>query len=123
MTRAPLLVRLKKRADFLFVRGGHSIRRNTLVLQTRKNPSRAPDIGYGITATKKIGNAVVRNRAKRRLRVLAKTHLSRSGQTGHDYVLIARRDTAKCSWSHLVDDMDIALLRLSRTQCNNKASK
>jgi len=54
----------------------------------RENSKRS-GIGVGFTATKKIGNAVTRNRAKRRLREVARALLPELGRPGHDYVLIA----------------------------------
>ncbi|MGC2414460.1 MAG: ribonuclease P protein component, partial [Stellaceae bacterium] len=84
------LVRLKTRADFLRVAAG---RRRTakpgLVLQAAPNP-RARDgveaVRIGFTASRKVGNAVVRNRAKRRLRAAAAEVLVRDGRPGTDYV-------------------------------------
>lgn len=103
------VVRLKNRPQFLFVRGGTSERRKSLVLQARRrNGSTA--IGAGFTATKKVGNAVIRNRAKRRLREAARQLLPLHGQVGTDYVFIARMDTATIGWQRLLDDMESALI-------------
>ena len=73
------VVRLAKRPQFLFVRGGKAERRKCLVVQARQRTGEAPGshIGAGFTATKKVGNAVVRNRAKRRLREAARLLLPR----------------------------------------------
>lgn len=70
-------------------------------------------INVGFTATKKIGNAVVRNRCKRRLRELARDFLPVHGKPGHDYVFIARASTAKAEWANLQKDVEKALLRLT----------
>ncbi len=56
----------------------------------------------GLTASKKIGNAVCRNRARRRMRALAQQHLATMARPGVDYVLIARHDTNCCDWQDLV---------------------
>ena len=56
----------------------------------------------GLTASKKIGNAVCRNRARRRMRALARQHLATMARPGIDYVLIARHDTISCDWQELV---------------------
>jgi ribonuclease P protein component len=82
------------------------------VVQARRRAGEAPGdhTGEGFTATKKIGNAVTRNRAKRRLRAAAQSLLPRLGQPGFDYVFIARNDTATCDWRRLLDDMESALL-------------
>ena len=71
-------------------------------------------IGTGFTATKKTGNAVQRNRAKRRLRNAARQLLRRHGVAGHDYVFIARLDTATIGWQRLLDDMESALISLAK---------
>jgi len=69
-------------------------------------------IGIGYTASKKVGGAVVRNRAKRRLREAARRLLPLHGQAGVDYVLVARPATAEASWAGLLDDLQNALIRL-----------
>ena len=106
------LGRLKQRAEFLFVRDGAYAARPNVVVQTRKNETREDAIHCGFTATKKIGNAVVRNRAKRRLREAARALLPALGRPGNDYVFIARKDTPTTSWPALMKDIEKALLRL-----------
>jgi len=69
-------------------------------------------IGKGFTATKKIGNAVARNRAKRRLRAAAHKLLPNLGVAGVDYVFIARMQTGTVEWNRLLDDMESALVSL-----------
>lgn len=106
------VVRLKTRPQFLFVRGGKSERRRALVIQVRAR-KQGDHIGAGFTATKKIGNAVTRNRAKRRLREAARLLLPLHGRPGADYVFIARMDTATIGWQRLLDDMESALISLA----------
>ncbi|PHR60700.1 MAG: ribonuclease P protein component [Robiginitomaculum sp.] len=110
------LGRLKKRSEFLHVanRNGKSLycAKPTLVVQMRKHPERDNDIKCGFTATKRIGNAVIRNRAKRRLRACANAYLPRLGRDGYDYVFIARDTTADAPWESLCVDIEKALLRL-----------
>jgi len=74
-----------------------------------EGPARA-----GFTATKKIGNAVVRNRAKRRLREAARLLLPLHGRAGTDYVFIARAATPERAWPALLDDVESALVSLAR---------
>ncbi|MEL6781053.1 MAG: ribonuclease P protein component [Pseudomonadota bacterium] len=107
------VVRLTRRPQFLFVRGGWIERRKSLAVEARR---RAPDgvMGEGFTATKKVGGAVIRNRAKRRLRAGAATLLPIHGAPGVDYVFIARKDTADIAWARLLDDMESALVSLAR---------
>ena len=104
----PEILRLKKRADFLRLRDGESIATKSLVLQYAPSAFGTEKVGIGFTATKKIGKATVRNRAKRRLReAIAKKYLQLKG--GCDIVLIARHSTAECNWDNLVKDLDEAL--------------
>jgi ribonuclease P protein component len=112
----PALQRLRRRADFLRVADG---RRKWvtpgLILQTLAHApvSDAPGaIRVGFTATRKIGNAVVRNRARRRLRAAAASVMAHHAATGFDYVLIARLDTPTRPYPALIEDLETALRRL-----------
>jgi ribonuclease P protein component len=69
-------------------------------------------IRLGFTASKKVGNAVKRNRARRRLKEIARLHMPRLAKPGYDYVLIARPVAVGCPYDHLVQDLDYALMRL-----------
>lgn len=108
------LGRLKKRSEFLHVRNGKYRAQGGVVIQARQSLKRAPDtpVRVGFTATKKIGNAVTRNRAKRRLRAAAHAILPTLGLAGHDYVFIARASTIERSHERLLDDCRKALLSL-----------
>ena len=79
---------LTKRSDFLAANKGLRNARPGFVLLTRPNEGRG--MRYGITVTKKIGNAVVRNRMKRRFRELLRAALPEQGLPDHDHVLIGR---------------------------------
>ena len=63
----------------------------------------------GFTASRKVGNAVIRNRAKRRLRAAASQLLPLLGRAGHDYVLVARGTTVSQSFAALLSDITAAL--------------
>lgn len=106
--------RLRLRREFLFVASGYSERRKLIVVQGRRREPGRPIAGEGFTTTKKIGNSVVRNRARRRLREAARMLLPHLGVAGADYVFIARQDTAEAPWARLLDDMEIALISLRR---------
>lgn len=116
ISRLPETRRLKKRREFTFVRDGITERRKSLVVQARARPGDLPGehIGEGFTATKKVGGAVQRNRAKRRLREASRRLLASHGRPGWDYVFIAREATLDVGWSRLLDDMESALLSLAR---------
>jgi len=77
---------------------------------TGQAPSR-----FGFTASKRVGKAVDRNRARRRLKAAARELLPRLGVPGADYVFIARMDTAGIGWQRLLDDMESALISLAAT--------
>jgi ribonuclease P protein component len=84
-----------------------------VVLQGRARTDGTALIRVGFTATKRIGGAVLRNRAKRRLREAARQLVPLFGVAGCDYVLIARGGTATRSWSLLLDDLKSALISLA----------
>ena len=88
-----------------------------LVLQAAPQPSGVAEetpLRVGFTASRKVGNAVIRNRAKRRLREAAALVLPLAGRKGTDYVLIARAGTAQRPFAALVADLEAALRRVER---------
>ena len=111
---------LKTRSEFLHVRSGKHRAFKNLVIQANANPSSGA-IRVGFTATKKIGNAVVRNKAKRRLRHVARELLPEHGLRGVDYVFIARNSTASTPYKSLISNTRDALASIP--QINKKVSK
>ncbi|HEY0834760.1 MAG TPA: ribonuclease P protein component [Azospirillum sp.] len=114
-----LVGRLKRRPEFLAVAGTR--RKHVapgLILQVRRHDDRQrpahgePPLRIGLTASRKVGNAVVRNRARRRLREAARLILPAHAAPGHDFVLVARKDTAERPWTDLLGDLTAALKRL-----------
>lgn len=104
--------RLVKRADFLRLAKGQRYVTDGLVLQMQPNPEGIPGLRAGFTATKKLGNAVVRNRTKRRLREAARLVFPLFAKPGFDYVLIGREATVSRPFALLIDDLKRALVRV-----------
>ena len=103
---------IKKRADFVNLsKKGVASPQKGLVLQAISSIDKSNNkfIRFGVTATKKIGNAVVRNRCKRKLRALAKEVLVLYAKENSDYVLIARKATFERNISLLKSDLINAL--------------
>ncbi|TNE58947.1 MAG: ribonuclease P protein component [Alphaproteobacteria bacterium] len=117
--------RLKKRADFLRVARGRKAARPGLVLQrARQTTSEEADgpqkARVGFTASRKVGNAVARARAKRRLRAAAQEVLRPKALPGYDYVLIGREATLTRSFPELLDDLEKALQMISNPRSPNR---
>jgi ribonuclease P protein component len=112
------LVRLKTRADFVRVAAGRSRAvRPAFIVQAASQPTGSDNGGIvrvGFTASRKVGNAVVRNRAKRRLRAAAAEVLPRNGRPGTDYVIVARATSSERRYADLVADLETALRQLDR---------
>ena len=103
---------LRKRSDFLSVAKGLRQATTGLILQARQRGADAPIVGIrvGFTCSKKVGNSVARNRAKRRLREVARLVLPSQGVQGWDYVLIGRASaTANRPFDRLQADLRAAL--------------
>lgn len=105
--------RVTRRADYLRAAKGRKHVTPSCVVQARPRDDETAEARAGFTATRKIGGAVVRNRAKRRLKEAARRLLPRHGRPGVDYVFIARQDTASRPWGSLLDDVERALISLA----------
>jgi ribonuclease P protein component len=103
--------RLKQRADFLAAATGSKAPAAPFVLQTRAREDHGP-IRVGFTVTKKVGNAVERNRIRRRLRELVRNTGPSVMKAGHDYVLIGRRIALNMPFDTMADEFARALRRL-----------
>lgn len=105
---SPIAV-LTRRADFLAANRGLRVARPGFVLLANPNPGLGKR--YGITVTKKIGNAVVRNRMKRRFRALLRDLLPAAGLPDHDHVLIGRDGGIERDFGQLREELSAALAR------------
>jgi ribonuclease P protein component len=103
--------RLRQRADFLAAASGSRASATAFLLQARKRAENGP-VRFGFTVSKKVGNAVERNRIRRRLRELVRISATGRTQTGHDYVLVGRRAALKLPFERMVRDFDGALRRI-----------
>lgn len=104
---------IKKRQDFLALRHAKKTHAPGFLMAARQNPENAAgEARLGLTVTKKLGGAVVRNRIRRRLRAAAREVFPACATPGVDYVLIARPPALKRNYRSLLDDMERALLRL-----------
>ena len=95
--------KITKRSDYLRASKSKYFRSNSFIIQFY---NRVDDLEprYGVTATKKIGNAIKRNKAKRRIRNLVKDLLPKYGKNGYDYVFIAKENLIDEDWEVLKEE-------------------
>lgn len=118
---------IKKRSDFLLAAAsGKKFITNSVILQMLKradnHPASSETVRIGFTVTKKMGNAVIRNKIKRRLREASRLTAVEYGQPGHDYVIISRHKTLTCNFSELQRDMEFAFKRIIHHKSNLKSN-
>jgi len=109
--------RLKTRDEFLRARDGTRFAAPTLVLQAirREEAEAAREIArFGFTATKSLGGAVVRNRARRRLKEAVRLVAPKHATPGYDYVLIARAGTVQRPFAEIARDLERALAKVQQ---------
>jgi|TARA_B110000914_G_scaffold146845_1_gene128573 ribonuclease P protein component len=99
--------KITKRPDYIRASTGSNVRTSSLFLQKfNRKDNEIPR--YGITATKKVGIAVDRNKAKRRLRHAVKKVLPKWGESGYDYVVVATKKTNILPWDVIISDLERA---------------
>lgn len=117
---------LKKRQDFLRVRGGRRCQNVAFVLEAKPQPNRMgagtdvdaglvtqlPGPRFGFTITKKVGNAVTRNRIRRRLKHALSQLADQFAKPGYDYVVVGRQRAATQPYSDLKKDLERCLQRV-----------
>lgn len=112
------IARLKKRRDFLRVAGAQcKWAAPGLILQSAPTPPPVPagaTLRVGFTCSKKVGNSVARNRARRRLRAATTQVLREAGLPGTDYVVIGRPQTLTRPYADLLADLRTAIVKVAR---------
>ena len=103
--------RLRQRAEFLAAASGIKVPAAAFVLQARKRPDAGP-ARFGFTASKKVGNAIERNRVRRRLREVVRLSAASRLRAGHDYVLVGRRAALDMPFDRMTKDFEEALRRV-----------
>lgn len=103
--KTPKLGRLEKRAEFLSVRAGEKRRGPLFLLETRTYENGKEHGRFGLTVSKKCGNAVVRNRIRRRLGEAMRLHAAVDMDAQSDYVIVARRDVLNAPFLVLANEL------------------
>jgi ribonuclease P protein component len=103
--------RLRQRPDFLAAAAGAKTSATAFTLQARRRDDTGP-ARVGFTVSKKVGNAVERNRVRRRLKEIVRLAPAERMQAGHDYVLIGRRAALAQAFDRMAADLDAALERV-----------
>jgi ribonuclease P protein component len=110
----PAVATLRQRRDFLAANKARRVVTPGFILLVNRRRDDDPAMRIGYTVTKKIGNAVVRNRMKRRLRALARAALPQAGIPGADHVLIGREDGIERDFALLTTELAAALVKAAR---------
>jgi len=103
--------RLKRRTDFRAAASGTRAPGSAFVLQARPRADQG-GVRVGFTVSRQVGNAVERNRVRRRLRELVRLARVGSLHAGHDYVLVGRRAALKAPFDEMMKELDLALNRI-----------
>jgi len=112
--------RLRQRADFLAAATGTKVPTAAFVLQSVRRGESGP-VRVGFTVSKKVGNAVERNRVRRRLKEAVKLAPAGRLHCGHDYVLVGRRAALHLPFDRLIQDLAGALHQLDMKGSKDRA--
>lgn len=113
---------IQSRSDFLAANKGRRFATKGFVLLVHDRKDNDESMRLGITVTKKIGNAVVRNGMKRRLRSLAREFLADGGKAGADHILIGRIGGIDREYALMRQDMILALSKVGKVSSQPKNS-
>lgn len=117
------LRRLTQRSQFLAANAGVRVPMPAFVLLAHPRGDGDGGAGYGITATKRLGGAVTRNRVKRRFRALIRAHFPAHTLAGTDYVVIGRASALTLEYSRLGSDLIKALAKAERRLAERDGAK
>ena len=111
-----MIATLKRRSEFLRVRGAARWATSSFVLEAKPRAEEVVprEARFGFTVTKKLGKAVTRNRIRRRLREAVRLMAARVALADHDYVLIARAPALDREFTKLTEDLETAFARVHR---------
>jgi ribonuclease P protein component len=119
--------RLKKRSEYLFAKGGTRFATPSFVLQARRRlPNSAENrkmARFGFTATKRLGGAVTRNRARRRLKEAVRLAAVDQAIEGYDYVLIARGGAVQRPFTEVIKDLQRAMNKVHEPSSGKRHRK
>jgi ribonuclease P protein component len=110
--KALRLITIKKRRDFLAANSAKRAAMQGFILQVRARGDESPATRVGFTVTKKVGNAVIRNRMKRRLRALAREVIAEHGAAGADHILIGRAGQVEREFALMKTELIKALAKV-----------
>jgi ribonuclease P protein component len=113
--------RLRQRADFLAAASGIKAPSAAFVLQARNRRDHEP-ARFGFTVSKRVGNAVERNRVRRRLREIVRLWAATGARAGHDYVLVGRRAALNLPFERMTQDFEGALRRVHAERSGKRNS-
>ena len=114
--------RLKRRTDFRAAAAGQRASVGTFVVQARRRAEDGP-VRIGFTVSRQVGNAVERNRVRRRLREMVRLAQGGGMHDGHDYVLIGRRAALAVPFAQMRQELDTALGRIHDPERNTRTSR
>lgn len=120
------LCTIKTSSDFRHVRGGKRWSSASFLIETKPRPTEGGGCDaprFGFTVTRKLGNAVIRNRIRRRLKEAIRTTDPTLVRAGHDYVVVARASALNQSFASLKQDIEKALLGLHRRPASHVTPK
>ena len=120
--RIAFMERLRQRADFLAAASGIKALAAAFVLQARSRRDQGP-ARFGFTVSKKVGNAVERNRVRRRLREIVRLSTANRLRAGHDYVLVGRRAALNLPFGKMTQDFERALRQVHAGHGGNMDSR